>query len=376
MMRIFVNGMSAKSGGGRSILTNFLKVARVADDPYHYVVAVPDAQSYAALASDRVEIVPLERASRAMWIPLTCALSLPRLARRKGCELVFNLSDIPICTGLPQVFLFDWSYAAFLDSPAWGLSTRKERMVRHAKLFFFKRWLCFIDIMIAQNQVLADRLTQNYGLKKVQVVPNAVSLDNLDVAGEKDFALGAGFKLLCLSRYYSHKNIESFLPLAERLRAEGLRVKIITTVSASDGPGAERFLTKIGDRGLGEWIVNLGTVPMEHVQSLYRQSDALILPTLLESFSGTYVEAMFHQRPILTSDLSFARAVCGAGAYYFNPNDTDEIFAQIKEVIGDPDGRAVKLAAASRLLEDMLTWEQAYTAYTQAFDKALKRQVK
>lgn len=376
MTRVFVSGISAKSGGGRSILTNFLKVAREADDPYRYVVAVPDAESYAALASDRVEILPIGRASQTIQVPLTSAFSMPRLAQQKGCRLVFNLSDIPMRTGLPQVFLFDWPYAAFPDSPAWGLSSIKERVVRHAKLFFFKRFLSFIDIMIAQNQVLAERLYQNYQLKTVQVVPNAVSLDNLGPDEALDFALGDGFKLLCLSRYYSHKNIEIFLPLAERIRAKGAEVKIVTTVSASDSPSAAHFLAEINQRGLGDLIVNVGTVPMNHVPSLYRQTDALILPSLLESFSGTYVEAMFHKRPILTSDLPFAHAVCGAGAYYFNPSNPDDIFAKITEMIGDPEGRTVKLAAANSLLEDMLTWDQAYTAYTQAFETALIRETK
>ena len=81
MSRVFINGVSAKSGGGRSILTNFLKVAREADDSYHYVVAVPDAEMYAAFASDRVEIVPLALASRSIWVPFTCAFYLRRLAR-------------------------------------------------------------------------------------------------------------------------------------------------------------------------------------------------------------------------------------------------------------------------------------------------------
>ena len=31
------------------------------------------------------------------------------------------------------------------------------------------------------------------------------------------------------------------------------------------------------------------------------------MPTLLESFSGTYVESMYFEKPILTSDLDFAK---------------------------------------------------------------------
>ncbi len=372
MTKVFVNGISAKSGGGRSILTNFLKVARQMDDPYHYVVAVPDAESYAELAHDRIELLPMQQASKTMRVPIASAIMLPRAARAVGADLVFNLSDIPLCSSLPQVFLFDWPYAAFPDSSAWKLSTLKERTVRHAKLFFFKRFLSFVDVMIAQNDVLAACLRQHYGIAAVTVVPNAVSLDNLVGETSHDFAIGAGVKLLCLSRYYSHKNIESFLPLAERIKSAATGIKIITTVNASDSPGAASFLRQVAARGLGDVIVNLGSVPMARVPSLFRQVDALLLPTLLESFSGTYVEAMFYQLPILTSDLPFAHGVCGAGAYYFDPTDPNEIFGAINAMLSDPVERANKLAAANARLAEMLTWEQAYAAYTAAFATALE----
>lgn len=372
MAKVFVNGISAKSGGGLSILTNFLKVARRAEDPHNYVVAVPDSDIYADLTHDRIELLPMSKASQTMRIPLASSTTLPKAASATGCDLVFNLSDIPMRTRLPQVFLFDWPYAAFPDSPAWELGSCKERAVRHAKLYFFKRFLPFVDVMIAQNDVLAACLRRHYGLTSVIVVPNAVSLDNLAKDLSFDFALGAGVKLLCLSRYYSHKNIESFLPLAERIKHAGAQVKIVITVAAEDSPGAAAFLDKVTARGLDDVILNVGSVPMAQVPSLYHQTDALLLPTFLESFSGTYVEAMFHKRPILTSDLPFAHGVCGEAAYYFDPADPENMFAAINAMLSDPEGQERKLAAAQARLAEMLTWEQTYTAFTAAFAKALK----
>ena len=54
------------------------------------------------------------------------------------------------------------------------------------------------------------------------------------------------------------------------------------------------------------------------------------MPTLLESFSGTYVESMYFEKPILTSDLDFAKEICGNGAIYFNPFNTQEQLDAIK----------------------------------------------
>ncbi|MFG6611616.1 glycosyltransferase [Sulfitobacter sp. 1A12057] len=367
MTRVFVNGISAKSGGGRSILTNFLKVARSRDDAFSYVVAVPAMDGYADLANERVSLVPMGRQSSNVLVPLASVGTLPQLIRRARCDLLFNLSDIPVATRVRQVFLFDWPYAAFPQSRAWQLSTAKDRVVRNAKLFFFKRLLPYVDVMIAQNDVLAEQLRLNYGLRDIHVIPNSVSVDNLGGGVERNFELGDGFKFLCLSRYYSHKNLELFVPLAEKFKAAGLKVKIVITISPEDGPGAKALLSEISNRRLSEIIINLGTVSMDHVPSLYKQTDALLLPTLLESFSGTYVEAMYHRRPIFTSDLPFAKGVCGSAAFYFDPDDAGATFDCLQAALEHPEKMSAKADAAARLRDTMPTWEDAYDAYSQAF---------
>lgn len=371
MPHVFVNGISAKSGGGRSILTNLLKAAGEADDGYRFTVAVPSLEGYDTLAGGRIELLPMGGLSRTAMIPYASVISLPRLIRRCGADLVFNLADIPVATTLPQVFLFDWSYAAFPDSPAWQLSSPADRLVRRAKLAMFRRLLHHVDVLVAQNQVLADQLRRIYGFETIPVVSNAVSMDNLAAGQDADFGLGDGYKLLCLSAYYSHKNIEIFIPLAQRIKASGLNIKIITTIDPAQNRAAQAFLANIKSNDLGDVIKNIGNVAMSHVPSLYRQTDALILPTLLESFSGTYVEAMFHRKPILTSDLPFARGVCGDGAFYFDPFDADSIFSRVLESMNNAEARETRLARADAILKTMPGWREAYAQFRDIFSNTL-----
>jgi len=282
--------------------------------------------------------------------------------------MVFTLADVPVMSRLPQAFLFDWPYAAFPESLAWRLGSLGERLKRWFKLAIFRALLPFVDCMIAQNAVLAHRLQTNYGLRNVDVVQNAVSLENLDGGQSREFGLGGGFKLLCLTRYYSHKNIEIFLRVARRIHEASLDAKIVVTLSRDENDGARRFLDAIDSEGFSDIVVNVGPVPMAEVPGLYSQTDALLLPTLLESFSGTYVEAMFHRRPILTSDLDFARGVCGDSAFYFDPTDDSAIFAAIRTVVAQPELRAIKVARGAEILAQMPNWEEAYQLYTRAFD--------
>ena len=65
------------------------------------------------------------------------------------------------------------------------------------------------------------------------------------------------------------------------------------------------------------------------------QSDAMLLPTMLECFSASYPEAMVMKKPVLTSDLSFARSICGNAAIYFNPFDPADIADKIIGLVND-----------------------------------------
>lgn len=77
------------------------------------------------------------------------------------------------------------------------------------------------------------------------------------------------------------------------------------------------------------YIRNVGPVAIKDCPDLYRECDAIFLPTLLECFSANYPEAMVMERPILTSDLPFARCVCKDAALYFNPMDPKDIATKL-----------------------------------------------
>ncbi len=62
--------------------------------------------------------------------------------------------------------------------------------------------------------------------------------------------------------------------------------------------------------GVEECLYNHGPVPVTDGPQLYQTCDFLLLPTILETFSGTYPEAMAMGLPIITTDLDFAHEIC------------------------------------------------------------------
>lgn len=372
MKCFFINGFNAKAGGGKSILNNYLTLLRLSNSKAKYYVLTPNQEEYLKYSSDFIEIISVNKLYRLnILFPFVNALLITKLLIRYKVDALFNLADVPVPTSIPQVFLFDWSYAVYPDSIVWKMMDLKSLFIRKLKLFYFKKYLKHVSIMIAQSETMKTRLNRLYGLTGIEVVPNAVSLENLEKLVDFDFDLPKGMRLLYLTHYYPHKNIEIFIPLAKEIKKRGLNYKLITTIDEKQHPKARLFLKKVNLYDLQEIIINIGSVNMEKVPSLYKQCDALLMPTLLESFSGTYVEAMYHKKIILTSDMDFAIDVCGDAAFYFDPLDENSILNAINLSTKDTALCSRKIGAGSNQLKKLLNWEQAFKCYQEIMEKTM-----
>ena len=59
----------------------------------------------------------------------------------------------------------------------------------------------------------------------------------------------------------------------------------------------------------------------------------MFLPTLLECFSASYVEAKKMEKPIITSDMGFAHTICENAAMYADPMDANDIADKIVKLV-------------------------------------------
>ena len=365
MATILINGLKSKTGGGKSILNNYLGLLKKSQTADTYFVLTENTKEYEKYANKFIKLVQVKKKyNKGIFFPFLNSYILPEMIKKLNIDVVFNMADIPIPTKVTQVYLFDWPYAVYPDSVAWKRMLFKDFLVRKIKLVFFRRYLKCASIIIAQTQVICNRLEEIFHLKNVVIVPNAVSIDNL----EKDqYAFpvlpSEGIKLLYLTYYYTHKNIEILIPLAKEIKRLRLNFKIITTIDQSQHKWASLFINEIKQNRLDDVIYNVGPTPMQLVPSLYKCCDALLMPTLLESFSGTYAEAMFHGLPIFTSDLCFARGVCGDAAFYFDPLNEKNILDTLMIAFSNSKILKEKISAGRRLINNAPSWKAVFEEY-------------
>jgi glycosyltransferase involved in cell wall biosynthesis len=143
------------------------------------------------------------------------------------------------------------------------------------------------------------------------------------------------FRLLSLCSFAKHKNLEILNEVIPLLNADGTTTKFKFVLTIDE----QLFKTKFSDEAR-ESIINVGRVDVFQCPQLYHECDALFLPTLLECLSANYPESMKMERPIITSNLSFATEICKSAALYFDPLNPVDIAQKIIQVAHDENLRA------------------------------------
>jgi glycosyltransferase involved in cell wall biosynthesis len=237
----------------------------------------------------------------------------------------------------PHVVGYNLPHYIYPESPYFQMIPFHEKLKwklkgRLLKFFFNKE----ADSFVVQTDDVNQRLQIWMDTERVFTVTNTCSSiysspkkvpDKLPPRKESEF------RLLTLTSYYPHKNIEMIRKVIDSLHSEYLgKVRFVVTLQ-------ERDFKKIFPRKYRKFVYNTGPVPAKECPSLYKECDAVFLPTLLECFSAAYPEAMAMEKPILTSDLGFARSICNDAALYFKPLEPGSAVEKIKEIIGNTELR-------------------------------------
>lgn len=344
-MRISLYSRDLKASGGRSVGIGLIGALARSPQQHEITAFVPNDPGYLALAGGSVRIEIDESARRTPHV--LAHRKLRRLLTERRQDAVFMMGNLglahPPC---PQAVYIHNPWFLYPESPAWRRCSAKELVHRRVRNAFIVRGLKRSRVVISQTPVMLERLHRLRGIpyERLALIPNSVTTSAESVVGEGRAAAAIRrtdhrVRLICLARYMTHKNLEVLVGVADRLLAAGRRdVGLFITIEPGHGEGARALLAELARGERSQILHNLGEVPMAEVAACYEAVDGLLLPTLLESFSSTYVDAMRASVPVLTSDIDFARTVCGEAAVYFNPEDPEAILRAIDGLQHDPEG--------------------------------------
>jgi hypothetical protein len=171
----------------------------------------------------------------------------------------------------------------------------------------------------------------NHNENKIHVVSNCLSPLFINNNSTKfDFLNNIKkTKFITISHNYPHKNLSVIEKVAQELNSRGLECIFVVTFSHDEYEKQTELFKK--------HTINIGTLTIADCANAYSSCDALFLPTLLECFTISYLEAMKINIPIFTSNLSFAKDLCGDCASYFDPFSIENIVETLEDYILEPE---------------------------------------
>lgn len=253
-----------------------------------------------------------------------------------------------------QLVIPESPYYARMDKKAFI----KQRIQYGIKEFAFK--LC-AHFFYSENPYITKKLNTKWKNKRVFTVTNYYNqvFDQLDKWVTKQLTPFSGTTILTISAPYPHKNLEMAAAATKILkeRYPDFKFRFVFTIDRKD------FDAEIG--GMENCFEFIGSVCIEECPSLYEQCDIVFLPTLLECFTAAYPEAMRMGRPIVTTDMEFAKGLCGNAAEYYSAVDAEACADAIFKIASDKE-YALKLVTNGK--EQL----KSYDNYNDRAEKLIK----
>lgn len=338
-MILIINTTTAYKGGSVQVALSLLKEFREYKK-YHFYVFIGPA------LKDMINVLDFpanfkfyffkHRPSQTLFTLSPLSSEFKKIEQNVKANFVITTSGPsywrPTC---PHIIGYNLPHYVYGDSPFWRIARISTKLRFYALKFLIRYfYINDADYYFVQTNDVRNRLMKFINSKEVFTVPNTCGFSE-DLAAEDRKLLpqknGPTFRFLTLSAYYEHKNLEIISTISKKLKALGyLNVEFILTL-------CEESFSKCFNGTNPKGIINLGPVKPKDCATLYNECDAIILPTLLECFSANYAEAMFMNKPILTTDLSFAKTVCQDAALYFTPLDSNDAVNKIIKLIDNPN---------------------------------------
>jgi glycosyltransferase involved in cell wall biosynthesis len=182
------------------------------------------------------------------------------------------------------------------------------------------------DLIIAVSHFTAGQIQGllNVDPRRIRVIPHGVRIPQPTATPREKLVLFVG-------AIQKRKNVARLVKAFERL-PEPWRLAL---AGSSEGYGAAEELRAVAESPRRESIQVLGYVSAAELEALYERANIFAFPSLDEGFGMPVLEAMAHQVPVITSNVSALPEVAGNAALLVDPTDTEELSEALMRLASD-----------------------------------------
>lgn len=337
--RILLNATTLNKGGGIQAAVSFIRsllACRIEDSFDWYLAISPEVGKQLASLGLHIDLqkdLLLKDSPAKNHASRRALLDRIDLLQINGVFTFFGPAyvqfPVPHICGVADGWVTHSDWEAYRRIPSWPGRARMLALCLY-KTYWFRKADAWIVEQDEARRGLARRALID--AHRVHIVSNncAEHYHNDDTG--RLLTDGTATRVLIFASYYPNKNIELVPYVARALadRTPNAEFEFVLTLPDNDFQTISRIARRLG---VEKAFRNVGPVPIADGPSLYRSCDILLMPSVLETFSAVYPEAMVMGLPIVSSDKPFARAICGDAATYFsveNPGEAAEAILKLQ----------------------------------------------
>lgn len=144
------------------------------------------------------------------------------------------------------------------------------------------------------------------------------------------------------NQFWQHKNHIAIIEAVKILKERGNKIRIFFTGKEQDyrNPDyANNLKQKVAEYGLESDIIFLGFIDRKDQLVLMKNALAVIQPSLFEGWSTVVEDAKALNQTLIVSNIKVHKEQLNDKAYFFEPNDYNDLASRIVEVLESPTNK-------------------------------------
>lgn len=325
-IRVVINALHAKSGGGITYLRNILPL--LANDQ-RMELHIFLHQSQLALfhpIDERVIVHAFDFPPGLARLMGWEQLILPIMVKVMSADVVFSPANFGSLLINRQVILLRNALAVAKTETRWS-----------KRLYWIALGIItFVSLIRARRAIAVSNYAarslsmglRNYFRNKIRIVHHGIG-----PGFHPDSSVPRTDFILAVSDIYVQKNLHTLFHAMQTVFSRHPELKLLIAGQKIDSWYFDRITTLAEKLGISSKVHFIGRQGSTELENLYRQCQVFVFPSTAETFGNPLVEAMACGAPIASSSSAAMPEIVGDAAILFNPLDPDEMATCILNLV-------------------------------------------
>jgi glycosyltransferase involved in cell wall biosynthesis len=374
MLKIFFNCTTNIVGGGIKNSAHFIKYAlHDSSIDWNFAVSpqVKDILDRWKIYNKNIHVFDVSPARS-----LTQRKKLKELVQHENPDIIYTMAG-PAYIDFNQFHMQGISnaYITHADIQSFVIGRSLKDIPKFVSLVLYQiYWARKADCWIFQTEEARNCFCRRLLIskKRARVISNAIGnefVSHFQDTQWKLIDLDKRINIFCPAAAYPHKALHSIPQIIRRLQ---LRYKndfqFILTLPSNSQIWSE-IQKQCSQLNIEKFIQNIGPYNYTDAFKLFSESDIIFVPSILETFSASYLEAFSSKKPLVVADKGFAKDICKNAAIYLNPFNPKRAADKIFDLINDPDKQKRIITNGLKIVSDYGNQEMRYTQIVNCLKK-------